>query len=620
MCGIAGIVGLPSEGSESIIQGMVQRLDHRGPDDSAIAVYENVAFGQSRLSIIDINIRSNQPFFDANRKFMLVYNGELYNYKELRDTIDYPWQTTSDTEVVLAAFIRFGAKCLNFFNGMYALAIWDFEKEELFVARDKIGVKPFYYHKNGNVFLFSSELRSLVKSGNVTPKVDLTSISEYLMFMAVPSTNTIISKVEQLPAGHFGILKNGNWQIQEFWSLKNQNINRANNELSYNETVKKTKSLLEASIERRMVADVPVSAFLSGGLDSSAIVALMAKSSSQRIQTFSLAFSDKDLDESEFAEIIAQKFNTDHHSVAMDAMAILDELPSYFSKMDSPTVDGLNTYMVSRMVSKNGIKVAMSGLGGDELFGGYSGFNRYRKFLQFKHFFTNPISKEILGEISNLIKSRTWLKINELVNGTENSDLAKFYRSNRSIFLRQELERLLISKPSSRKINSLEFESNQIDNFQYMSQYTIAELSNYTLDVLLKDTDQMSMAWGLEVREPFFDVPLVEFLLSVPDKFKSKSNYSKRLLVDALIDDLPKEILYREKKGFVFPMELWLRNEWKDFAKESFERLSKRDFFDKMELFKCLASFMKNENGITWMHIWSLIVLENWLKENRLEL
>ncbi|MBY0427053.1 MAG: asparagine synthetase B, partial [Cytophagales bacterium] len=219
MCGIAGIVGLPTEGSENIIQGMVLRLGHRGPDDAAIAVHKNVAFGQSRLSIIDLNTRSNQPFYDVDRQFMMVYNGEIYNYKELRDTIYYPWQTTSDTEVVLAAYIKYGHSCLNLFNGMYAIAIWNFKNEELFVARDKMGVKPFYYHRNDQVLVFSSELRSLLHSGMVSPNVDQTSISEYLTFMAVPSTNTMISEVEQLPAGHFGIFKDSKWQVHEFWSL-----------------------------------------------------------------------------------------------------------------------------------------------------------------------------------------------------------------------------------------------------------------------------------------------------------------------------------------------------------------------------------------------------------------
>jgi asparagine synthase (glutamine-hydrolysing) len=384
--------------------------------------------------------------------------------------------------------------------------------------------------------------------------------------------------------------------------------------------VSKTKTLLEASIKRRMVSDVPVAAFLSGGIDSSAIVSMMAKENSQPVKTFSLAFSDKNLDESQYAKLIAKRFNTDHLETRMDAIEVLDDLPNYFRMLDSPTVDGINVYAVSRLVAKNGLKVALSGVGGDELFGGYVGFTRYINFTNHLKLLSNPATKFIITNLTPLFKNRSLLKLDDLVTNSGKMGLQSFYKSNRSIYLKKQISKLVNEKYAPRKEDG-SFGSNdqEVSSFPYYSQYSISELSNYTLDVLLKDMDQLSMAWGLEVREPFFDVPLIEFLLTVPDKFKYSADVPKKLLVDAMSGELPKEITHRKKKGFVFPLENWFRNEWKDYCDSSINLLAKRGLFEYSQLKNLWASFLKYEKGVTWMHVWSLVVLENWLAENGIE-
>jgi len=366
MCGIAGIIGISAAESGSLIDEMTERMKHRGPDAGATFVSDGIALGHRRLSIIDLSTNANQPFFDISKRYIIVFNGEIYNYQEIKELLNYSWQTTSDTEVILAAYLQWGEHCLEKLNGMFAFAIWDNLKKDLFVARDRMGVKPFYYYQSNELFVFASEIRSILASGLVPKKLDINSLSSFLANLAVRTPNTIIEGIQQLQPGEYGFYKDNTFKKYKYWSITNNLINLQNYNLSYTETVQKTRHLFEEAIKSRMVADVPVGAFLSGGIDSSAIVAIMAQLSRRSIETFSITFKDKVFDESKYARYIAQQYQTNHTELLLEPNDLLKNLPEYISSMDSPTVDGINTYTISKLVAKTGIKVALSGLGGDE--------------------------------------------------------------------------------------------------------------------------------------------------------------------------------------------------------------------------------------------------------------
>ncbi len=614
MCGIAGIIGISKEKSTVMINGMVDAIAHRGPDAKAIYVNEHVAFGHTRLSILDLSNGANQPFIDASGDYVIVFNGEIYNYMDVKAKLDYKWRTTSDTEVILAAFIQWGSNCLEHLNGMFAFAIWNKKSESLFIARDRIGVKPFYYYQNEGTLLFGSELRSMLATGIIERKIDEDALYQYFANMAVKTPNTMIKGIFQLSPGEYAVFNKGVFEKSVYWSMADTG-NRAPSKLSYNDTVKKTRTLFENSIKSRMVADVKVGAFLSGGIDSSAVVALMSAQSSVPVETFSIVFDDKDFDESQYSRLIAEKYNTKHTEFKLNPDDLLKELPDFIKYMDSPTVDGINTYLVSKLVAATGIKVVLTGIGGDELFVGYRNFRRWKDFNKFKFAIKNPLSRLFINVLNKFISHRAIAKIKDFQD-IKGDGISAFYANSRSIFLKEEINKLFLNSKYKPSKAWLDLDNEKINQMPLYSQYSVAELTNYTLDVLLKDTDQMSMAWALEVREPFFDFQFIEFLLTVQDDYKFDANTPKRLLVDAMGDLLPGEIVHRPKKGFAFPWDKWMRNELKKYCEEAIQKLAGRGIFNQQNLNGLWNRFLANDKAITWMHIWSFVVLEKWMEQN----
>ena len=386
MCGINGILGIADASlAKQKVQAMNTAMKHRGPDDDGFYVEENIAFGHRRLSIIDLSAAGHQPMQSHDGRFQIVYNGELYNYKELKFELKrvvsgskdqaYFFQTDTDTEVIIAAYARWGEDCLNHFNGMYAFAIWDTHKKELFIGRDRLGIKPLYYLYTNNVLAFSSELRSLLASDLIPKKLDENSLVDYLRYQTVHAPNTILKGVKMLMPGHY--LKSSNYKItiHNYWNLS-KNRSTSPNGKTYEDVCKDVNQLLTKSVERRLIADVPFGAFLSGGIDSSAIVGLMTKVSSEKVKTFSVTFDESEFSEAKYAQLIAKKFNTDHHEIILKPSDFLKELPNALKAMDHPSGDGPNTYIVSKATKNAGITMALSGLGGDELFAGYDVFKR----------------------------------------------------------------------------------------------------------------------------------------------------------------------------------------------------------------------------------------------------
>lgn len=610
MCGIAGILG--TDEAQERISLMVDKLRHRGPNSNDIFYGEKIALGHTRLAIIDLSTNANQPFADPSQRYQLVFNGEIYNFREIKKQLShYRFITNSDTEVLLAAFITWGASCLERLNGMFAFAIWDTKTRQLFIARDRLGIKPLYYYHKEKIFLFSSEIRSLLSAGLADKKVHLGNLSEYLKYGTVHSPNTLLSQVFQLLPGHYAIVDENSLQITRYWNLASS-LQIA--EASEKEIHHKIYHLLSEAVSRRMISDVPLGAFLSGGIDSSAIVGLMAQATEQPVNTFSVVFDDPTYDESPYSTMIAKKFNTKHHPILLHPKNFLGDLPEMLQALDHPSMDGMNSYVVSKATKQQGITVALSGLGGDELFAGYPVFLQWKRLLNMRLLWDIPkIFRKALYYIAQpIIPPHQKSRYKALVNLTQ-LNIQEAYPLFRDIMDKDLLAFMLKSINLSKLPVSPALSTTELERMYTLSQISVMEIMNYTQDVLLRDTDQMSMAHALEVRVPFFDHLLVEYVLSIPDAYKYP-DYPKKLLVSSLGDLLPNEIINRPKKGFVFPWNSWLKNELQGFSEKKIKQLMSRELLDPDTINEIWKKFPTNNSSLAWTLIWKLIVLESWLE------
>jgi asparagine synthase (glutamine-hydrolysing) len=627
MCGINGFVSDKQSNAEKqlTVSKMNATLSHRGPDNDGIWQGDNVCLGHRRLSIIDLSAASNQPFFSGDQRFVIVYNGELYNYKELKlelqraahgsNSAPYFFKTQSDTEVVLAAYMRWGNKCLEYFNGMYAFAIYDTVKKKLVVARDRIGVKPLYYYYGEAGLLFSSEIRPIIHSGVKAFSLNRDAVAEYTMYQTVHAPNTIIKGVKTLMPGHLLEYENEKATISCYYDLNK--ISHLSNDLSYAEICKEVHALLGQSVQRRLVADVPFGAFLSGGIDSSAIVGLMSQLSTEKIQTFNVSFDESEFSESKYARLIAKKFNTHHHEIKLSPEDFLKTLPEALQATDHPGGDGPNTYIVSKATKQSGITMALSGIGGDELFAGYDVFKRMAELQKKSWINALPLmTRKAAGyAIKKQKRSIAGNKIQELL--TQNKiNFQSAYPLNRSLYTERELSALLKNPQPFETIKQIVSRVPQIEN-HLLSAVSIAEISTYLQNTLLRDADQMSMAVALEVREPFLDYKLIEFVLSVEDRHKYPHT-PKKLLTDSLGDLLPPEIVNRPKMGFTLPWQLWLKNELKTFCEKNMTEFSRRSFCNEKEVQSLWSRFLAGDKMVSWSRIWHLVTLNHWLNENKI--
>lgn len=625
MCGITGIISSSIEKTkrEQIVLGMNKCIAHRGPDNDSIWSDDMISVGHRRLSIIDLSPESNQPFYSNDKRYVIVYNGELYNYKDLKlelqrssqgsNDLPYFFKTGSDTEVILAAYIRWGSKCLKYFNGMFAFSIYDTKEKKTFIARDRLGVKPLYYYFGDEGFIFSSEIRAILKSGIKTFVLNKTVLPEYLMYQTVHAPNTIIKGIKVLEAGHYLQFQNGKAEISKYYE-----INRIGEmpELNYTQTCNKVRELLGHSVQQRLVADVPFGAFLSGGIDSSAIVALMSEISRDKIQTFNVSFDESEFSESQYARLISKKYNTQHHEIKLTPEDFLKQLPEALHAMDHPGGDGPNTYIVSAATKKAGITMALSGIGGDELFAGYDVFKRMTELSKKSWLNAVPKFARSIGGtyIRSKRKSVSGNKISELLSLPE-INFQTAYPLNRSVFTKKELSALSANQNPCATIENIIASIPQVKD-HLLSAVSLAEIQTYLQNVLLRDTDQMSMAVALEVREPFLDYRLLEFVLSLNDETKYPHT-PKKLLVDSLGDLLPPEIVNRPKMGFTLPWQHWLRNELKSFCEKNINEFAETGLFNVTEIKSLWSRFLNNDPTVSWSRVWHIIVLNNWLRENQ---
>jgi asparagine synthase (glutamine-hydrolysing) len=624
MCGINGYIGFNNKAHGlSVVQQMNRCMAHRGPDNNATWADESIALGHVRLSILDLSEAAHQPFVSSCGNYVIVFNGEIYNFAEVKQKLldQFPqlnFRTGSDTEILLQSYIQLGEDCLKELNGMFAFAVWNISEKKLFIARDRIGEKPLYYYSEGNTFIFASEIRSILETGIVPRKLNVDALPDYVQYQTVHAPYTLIEDVYMLTPGNYITVEDGFVFTKNYWSPTINNNN--NNPQTINNVTSEIRSLFEDSIRLRMVADVEVGAFLSGGIDSSAVVAQMAKLSPKPISTFSIIFGEKDFSEEEFSNQIAKKYRTNHHAIRITANDFLHEIPAILKSVDFPGGDGPNTYAVAQATRKTGIKVAMTGLGGDELFAGYPVFAQTYAFHQKKMLRKTPrFIRKMAGAAIGAVKSgTTGQKYKRILSQKKVTD-AGFYSLSRQLFDKEFVKDLLHLK--SRSTLPVEEFSKVIftgHKNQLLSEVSVAEMRTYMQNVLLRDTDQMTMAHALEVRAPFLDHRLIDYALSINDELKYPHT-PKQLFVKAMGDLLPPEVVNRKKMGFTFPWAYWLRNEMKGYCEQRIKLLAQRSCFNGYELLKLWDRFTRNDATVPWSRVWHLVTLEEWLSNNKIE-
>jgi asparagine synthase (glutamine-hydrolysing) len=731
----------------SVAEQMQGTLTHRGPDDRGLFISDDghCALAHTRLSILDLSSAGHQPMGlgqqgawsrehgarsmecgawsaeqrgkstelgakgkgqrakgkEQSERYWITYNGEIYNYRELRKELgarsrelsisdcelrisdlknsqeqetghgesqrsedrgprsavtgqsspvsDSDWQSNTDTEVILRAYARWGRDCVHHLRGMFVFALWDEQKQELFLARDPLGIKPLYCYQTDSLFVFASEVRALLASGLVSRKLSLDGVASYLQFGSVQDPLTIIDGVQSLLPGHSFVVRLEDRRLKTELFRYSSNLVRQTAvgvPTSRAEAVKHLRWKLEDSVRAHLVSDVPVGAFLSGGIDSTAIVALMSRVADQKPKTFSVVFKESEFSEAEHARLVAKTFGTEHQEIMLSEDRLLGMLPDALEAMDQPTMDGINAYVVSKAVKESGITVALSGLGGDELFGGYPSFRRATQLhrLAIAPFglrrFVSLAGRAMLN--GDARRRKFW----ELVE----SDCSPYaaYSLSRQLFAPNEISALLadlrpptthirphapssllhatagdksaIRNPQSAisSLNASRFALSPLQHQDVINEVSRLELSGYMANTLLRDTDQMSMAHALEVRVPFIDPVVVSFVLGLPGEWKTNGRIPKPLLVDALGDSLPEEIWKRPKMGFTLPFQRWMTSGLQPDLERAFSR---GDGFERFGLTSdrvrdVWATFKNNPHQEPWSRPWSLYVLAEWSKLN----
>jgi asparagine synthase (glutamine-hydrolysing) len=623
MCGVTGVLRFSSNFHTQldVVEAMNTALAHRGPDDHGVWSEGPIALGHLRLSIIDLSPGGHQPMSSHNGRFQLVFNGEIYNYRELKVELEgYPFRSASDSEVILAAYEKWGAACLPKLAGMFVFAIWDREAQTLFIARDRLGKKPLYWYRNESALVFASEIRSVLASGLVPRKLAPSALSDYLFYQTVHAPNTAIAGVQMLQAGHSLLVKpNGEIREDKFWDFP---THAGYSQYTAADWAEQVREKLHLAVSKRLVADVPFGAFLSGGIDSSAIVALMSKAAQSPVKTFCITFDEKAFNEAHFAQLIAKKYHTEHHEIRLSPADFLRELPLALKAMDHVSGDGPNTYVVSKATREAGITMALSGLGGDELFGGYPVFQRSLRLQKMAYLGKLPLPLRKIAA-QGILWSKDSIQRRKIAEALrqESLDPMDLYYLARQAFSAAQVDKIApgLNAYASPVRGWSNLIKKQFGDLPLLSQISIAEMRSYMENTLLRDTDQMSMANALEVRTPFLDHELIELVLQVPDAIKMpNSKTPKPLLVAAMGELLPEEIVNRPKMGFTLPFAPWMRKEMRAYCEERLHGLGKRAYFNAQEIEMAWQQFLNQHPSWHWSRLWTLVVLEEWLTENKI--
>jgi asparagine synthase (glutamine-hydrolysing) len=560
MCGIAGILGA---GAREALPPMQGAIAHRGPDDRG-AFFDDAAglgLGHLRLSIIDTSSAGHQPM--ERGALRIVYNGEVYNYAALRaelEALGDTFRSHTDTEVILAGYARWGADVLPRLRGMFAFAVWDAARGELFLARDRFGIKPLYHATVDGTFLFASEIGALLASGRVPRVADPQAIWDYLSHGAVPQPRTIVRDVRALPAGHWMRIRGGETELRRWWDIEEETrgLRRELAGIGYDEAVAGVRARLDEATRLHLIADVPVGAFLSGGIDSTLVVGLMSRLTGRPIRTYSVGFdsSHAALSELKWARLAAERFGAEHTEVIVTADGAARTFERVVESIDQPSGDGTNTFLVSE-AARTGVTVALSGLGGDELFAGYPHFHRLQRMARMAPRGV-PAARALAGTAGGLLPGRWRMPLQALV-ASPAERLSQLRR------LMTDGEKRRAASPAFRRALGAEADGGRHaatlrEGLDAVAQVSYTEVAGYLRDTLLRDADAMSMAHSLEVRPVLLDHALAEYAFALPSEFKLREGQGKRVLIDASADVLPREIVERPKMGFELPLMAWLKS------------------------------------------------------------
>ena len=557
MCGIAGIFSLQHSSDElkEAAARMEQSLVHRGPDDRGLwqSSCHQATMAHRRLSILDLSHGAAQPMTTPDGRYTLCFNGEIYNFRELRAGLlasGVVFRTSSDTEVILHLYARDGAACVRHLRGMFAFALWDARTKTAFLARDPLGIKPLYVHHREGLLAFASELRALCRSELFTPSLRAEAVQRYFETGSVPEPLTLIAEAELLKAGHTLEWHDGQTKTASYW----QPDFTATATTSEADAVKVTRTALLDTVRHHFVSDVPVGLFLSGGIDSTALLALAKETGHHGGSTFSIAVDDKAADESDLARRSAAHFGANHHEMRLDAATAATLFEAFLDHLDQPTIDGFNTFTVAKFAANHGMKVVLSGLGGDEVFGGYASFSKIPTMCRW-----HKAARLIPGLCQMLERSKPQhRRLADFLRSP--GTVADAYASLRGIFSRAEAAQLTawITGQNTTGIHA-PASSLQPQAWAPTDQISELELTRYMRNQLLRDSDVMSMAHGLELRVPFVDRALLETVSRIPAAQRLQPG--KRLLTQA-VPEVPEWVVNQKKRGFLFPFEKWLGSEW----------------------------------------------------------
>jgi len=627
MCGITGIYSFTEEGNKfhNYIKDATCKLNLRGPDSSGIYHHKNLSFGHARLSIIDVSDIASQPFTDITGRYTIVFNGEFYNFKEHKKYLEdkgYSFRSHSDTEVLLYLYIEEGEQFVSKLNGFFAFAIYDNLEESLFIGRDRYGIKPLYFYKDKDVFIFASEMKSLL-AFHLPKKIDNISLFTYLQLNYIPAPHTIFEGINKLEPGHTITIKGEKIREEKYYQIPYEK-NKISKTKTYDDSCDELKTLLDDSVKLRLISDVPLGAFLSGGIDSSVVVALASRHT-QHLNTFSIGYKDEPLfDETYFARLVSKKFNTNHTEFKLTNNDLLEHLFDVLDYIDEPFADSsaLAVYILSKHTKKH-VTVALSGDGADELFGGY---NKHYAEYQYQR---NPFLMQILGGAEPLLRTIPQSRNSALLNkfrqthrlalGAKMSAKNRYWRwcgyanENQS----QNLLNSCINKAQYdlRKSSLLKYIDNKNLDINDILFTDVQLVLPY--DMLTK-VDLMSMANSLEIRVPFLDYRIVNFAFSLPSSFKIDSKGRKKILRDAFREELPEELYTRKKHGFEVPLLKWFNSELKsliinDLLEDGF--IQEQGIFSVDEVRKLKKQIFSNNPQDATARIWALIVFQYWWKK-----
>ncbi|HEX8515664.1 MAG TPA: asparagine synthase (glutamine-hydrolyzing) [Bacteroidia bacterium] len=623
MCGIAGFFSTDNKFSEDDLLKMTNAIAHRGPDAFGHYFDKKAGLGHRRLSIIDLSENANQPMFSSDNRFLIIYNGEVYNYREiateLKQKFKSEFRTSSDTEVILEAYIRYGPECVQKLNGMFALAIYDIRKEEMFVCTDRVGIKPFYYHWDGKNFAFASELKALAQVKSIPQTVNRNAIYHFLHLGFIPAPHSIYQSVKKLESGTWLKISGNGLESKKYWSINQQVTEKVITKEK--EAIVKLSDLLMSSVQYQIKSDVPFGVFLSGGIDSSLVTANAVNLSGVKVNTFSIGFEENRFNESVYAKAIANYLGTNHHEFIVSYKDAIDLIDTVFDAYSEPFADSssIPTMLVSKLAKKY-VTVTLSGEGGDELFMGYGAYQWAKRL-------NNPFISMFRHQIAKVLASSTKFERHaEYFRYPDNNlQYSHILSQEQYYFSLSELDNLLTdnftSTVGSRNLEVLNNFGIEINNLardlNSMEKQAIFDLNFYLQGDLLSKVDRASMHFSLETRVPYLDHRIIEFALNLSPDLKYKNGTSKYLLKEILYQYVPQKFFDRPKQGFAIPLESWLKNELRFLIEENLSKevIEKYNFVDYEYVKRLKIDFFLGKNYL-YNRLWILIVLHKWLEKN----